>query len=122
MYKLGVLILAAVLFSVPTMACLLPATELTAAERDCCKQMADQCGGPGMPSSHSCCQRLASPDTSSFLVPHSQHDVGVLIAIVSGIVPFSAHTPADLTARFRWLEGVHDPPESPPVTTPVLRI
>jgi hypothetical protein len=122
-HKLGVLALVVLLFGVPTMACLLPTAPLTAAERECCKQMAEQCGNPGMPSSHSCCQRLANPDDSSFVVPHSQHVCGNLVIVAIEAVPIALRTPVPSpTTHVSWFDGTHGPPESPPVTTSVLRI
>src|SRR5579872_7009530 len=67
MAKLSVFGLALILSAAPTMACLWPTVTLTAAERACCKHMANQCGHAGMPSSHSCCQGLNGPETTTFV-------------------------------------------------------
>lgn len=121
--KLGILALSALLFAAPTMACLLSTAELTAAERECCKQMADQCGSAGMPSSHSCCQQLSSPADSSFVVSHSQIGLGDLATAGSAAIQtalwVSIPSPA---AHGMWFDEIHGPPESPPVSTSVLRI
>lgn len=115
--------LAVLLYGVPVTACLMPAEMLTAPERECCKQMAGECGSRGIPNSQPCCWRLAGPDYSSFFAPDSQHDLGDLVVVATGGVLASAHTLiADSTAHVRWLEGVHGPPESPPITVFVLRI
>src|SRR5438445_1577295 len=58
--KAGVSLLSLLLFAAPIMACALPAMAMTAAERDCCKRMAGECGKKGM--SHSCCQTTTAPD------------------------------------------------------------
>src|SRR5215472_12807936 len=55
-FKAGVSILSLLLLAMPIMACLRPAASMTAAERECCKRTARECGKPGMPQSHACCQ------------------------------------------------------------------
>src|SRR5438128_9922199 len=47
--------------ALPVMACVRPGAVMTAAERDCCKRMAERCGHSGMAKSHGCCQPQASP-------------------------------------------------------------
>src|SRR6266704_2344921 len=66
--KIGVFALALLLFASPTMACLLPNAELTAAEKACCRQMAHQCDRAGMPKSHSCCQPTGISVVDSSLI------------------------------------------------------
>jgi hypothetical protein len=70
--KIGVLGLTVLLFSMPTLACLAPTATLTEAERECCHQMADQCGNSDMPSSHSCGQQLADSSAFNFVLPVPQ--------------------------------------------------
>jgi hypothetical protein len=54
--------LVASFFGVPAMACMAPATQLTAEEKSCCDQMQGKCDDMGMAkNSHSCCQ----PKTNS---------------------------------------------------------
>ena len=60
--KVGVSLLSLLLFAIPIMACTLQANAMTAAERDCCKRMAQECGKGNMPQSHSCCKTVAMPD------------------------------------------------------------
>lgn len=123
--KVGVPALALMLSAVPTMACLLPWATFTPSERECCKQMAGQCGRMGMPNSHSCCQELASPDDLSFVKAQSAQigsDLGS-IAVHSG--PATIHPLLFLSnhfARVDWFDGLHGPPESPPFSTTILRI
>jgi hypothetical protein len=51
------LLTVAVLWAItPAMACVLPGATMTPAERECCHQMAEQCGSSMMPASHSCCK------------------------------------------------------------------
>jgi hypothetical protein len=60
--KLVVSVLSLILLATPIMACVIPAAAMTAAERDCCKRMAQECGKKGIPKSHSCCQTTTVPD------------------------------------------------------------
>jgi hypothetical protein len=45
------------------MACAVPDAQLTAAEKQCCKDMGGDCGqgASGMPMSHSCCKTAVQP-------------------------------------------------------------
>ena len=45
------------------MACAVPDAQLTAAEKQCCKDMGGDCGqdASGMPMSHSCCKTSVQP-------------------------------------------------------------
>src|SRR6266705_895979 len=73
--KAGVSIFALVLAALPAMACTVPGATMTAAERDCCKRMAEQCGHSGMAKSHGCCQPQVSPNHFHALkAPSSQLD------------------------------------------------
>jgi hypothetical protein len=47
------------------MACVVPDAQLTAEEKQCCKEMAGECqpDGSGMPMSHSCCKTTVQPRT-----------------------------------------------------------
>ena len=117
--KIGVFALALTLSAVPTMACLLPITTMTAAEQECCKRMAGQCGQAGMPSDHSCCQRISGPEDTFVKAPNAQLDHSADGSYISSVVaplllsgiPLVHATPE-----------VHDPPGSPPTTISVLRI
>jgi hypothetical protein len=54
--RIGVLALTVLFAAMPVVACAMPNTAMTVAERECCKKMAGQCGDMGMTSSHPCCQ------------------------------------------------------------------
>jgi hypothetical protein len=60
--KIGVSTLALLLAALPAVACAVPGTVMTAAERECCKRMADQCGYSGMAKSHGCCEIQTAPN------------------------------------------------------------
>jgi hypothetical protein len=71
------LLLVVLLFGGPIMACAIPAAQLTADEKQCCKDMGGDCApGAGMPMSHSCCKTAVLPahdfrpsSTFSFAAP-----------------------------------------------------
>jgi hypothetical protein len=56
----------------PQLACFMP-DQMTETEQQCCKQMANDCGGSGI--SHECCRTVVRPD------------VGTLAALNRGIAP-----------------------------------
>jgi len=97
--KAGVAILAMMLAALPVMACARPGAAMTAAEHDCCKRMAEQCGHSGMAKSHGCCQTQVSPSdlhalkTSSSQLDHSLVDLHAqpvaLQTIVAGQLMFT---------------------------------
>jgi hypothetical protein len=57
------LLLVALLLGGPIVACAAPAAQLTADEKQCCRDMAGECGrhASGMPMSHSCCKTAVNP-------------------------------------------------------------
>jgi hypothetical protein len=62
MAKVGISALALLLAALPVMACAVPGAVMTAAERECCKRMADQCGHTGMAKPHGCCEIQTAPN------------------------------------------------------------
>lgn len=120
--KAGMIALALMLSGVPTMTCLLPTVTLTAAERECCKHMANECGQAGMPSSHSCCQRLTGSEASTFFKASN-----VQLDHIGSASYFSNVSAPLLVSGISFVHasvdfGVHGPPGSPPATITVLRI
>ena len=119
--KIGVFALALMLSAVPTMACLLPITTMTAAEHECCKQMAGQCGQAGMPSSHSCCQRLTGPEDNFLKSANAQIDHVASTSFVANVsTPLVVNGIRLVHASLDF--AVHGPPGSPPTTISILRI
>jgi len=55
--------LCTLLLGGPIMGCLVPTAQLSAEEKQCCKEMAGECQGAdsGMPKSHSCCDTVVRP-------------------------------------------------------------
>jgi hypothetical protein len=101
------------------MACLLPDSALTAEERECCRQMAGECGE--MPSSHSCCKttvRDSDPYLSNSRIAISAHpDATLAIMPISKVIALP-----DNIAQFAASSDAHAPPVSPPAKISILRI
>jgi hypothetical protein len=122
--KLGVSLLSLILLVTPIMACLIPAASMTAAERDCCKRMAQECGKAGMPQSHSCCLTTSVPD--HFAAIKSSSDVNALhvtLAVTYALDhAFRIPELVDFFGSGPWAADSHSPPISPPASISVLRI
>jgi hypothetical protein len=120
--KAGVSVLALLLAALPVMACARPGAEMTAAERECCKKMAAQCGGAGMMKSHGCCETTVAPDkfdamkTSSSQIDHSLPDFCAQVVFLE----------ATAALQLPFATSIGSPPHSPPgllsSATNVLRI
>jgi len=106
-----------VLFGYPALSCLVPEMQMTEAERECCRQMAQQCGSMNMPASHSCCQKQLRQPGSMLRVTTVQ------VAPLMIAVPIVAKA-ADLRLEIRQIPSFrfHPPPESPPGISSILRI
>ena len=121
--KVGVSLLSLLLLATPIMACLVPAAAMTAAERDCCKRMAQECGNKGMPQSHSCCQTTTVPDHLAAIKSssdvNSQHPT---LFVAYAIHPAPTIATVSESGSSTWAVDIHSPPVSPPVAISVLRI
>src|SRR5712691_7595482 len=121
--KVGVSVLSLVLLAMPIMACVMPAIAMTAAERDCCKRMAHECG-KGMAKPHSCCQTTTVPDHLPAI--KSSSDVNsrhLALVLVHALPPLpTVTTIPESGSSSPWATDIHSPPVSPPVTISVLRI
>ena len=111
------ILLVSVVLGYPAMACLTLGVEMTAAERECCQQMAQNCGSMNMPTSHSCCQtevRQPHPMLQA-TAAHVAPPVASAAAVIHLENPFTSY------ADFSFFE-LHSPPESPPGSSSILRI
>ena len=121
--KFGVSILALILAALPVAACVLPGAGMTAAERECCKQMAEQCGDMGMAKSHPCCKVSATPaDFHALKTASSQLDHVSLVLFHA--LPLTTQTDSHFSVA-QWSSRVsctHSPPGLGSLATTVLRI
>jgi len=119
--KLGVLMLALMLAALPVVGCMLPGAAMTAAERDCCKKMAERCGGVGMEPSHSCCHPNDSLDNRPVAKAASPTLSHFTFAVLH-IGPQAELVAPTLTVSNSWAIQLHDPPGQSPPDNTVLRI
>lgn len=120
MAKSGVLLLVLLMAAGQLMACMLPSSVLSDAEKACCRKMANQCGHDGMAGSHPCCKTITPPDqsaltTSSF---HLNYQAQLLYLPQTGIQV--AELPQQAVPWFAVLD--HSPPEAAPISVDILRI
>jgi len=93
------------------MACAIPDAQLTAAEKQCCKEMREDCGqdASDMPMSHSCCKTSVQP-------PHDFRPSSTFSSPASYLVISAADFPpvvalADRSGQFApWLSRALSPP------------
>jgi hypothetical protein len=120
--KVGVSILVMLLAVLPVMACARPGAAMTAAEHDCCKRMAEQCGRSGMAKSHGCCQIQVSPgDLHALKAPSSQLDHS-LLELHTQPVALRAIAAPQLMCTTNMPSPTHSPPGPLCSATTVLRI
>ena len=104
----------------PAMACMVPAAEMSAAERACCRVMKSQCGQIEMPASHGCCQKTPSSVHDNALATTAPvfHPVVVTITWLAAFAQVNPGAPAG-----GWVEQPdYSPPQSPRSTISILRI
>ena len=121
--NVGVSLLSLLLFATPIVACTMQANAMTAAERDCCKRMAQECGKGKMSQSHSCCKTVAMPDHLPAMKASSDSNFAHHVLVLAHSLPqTSVAVPLVEFAPGVWASDMHGPPGSPPVTISVLRI
>lgn len=115
----AMVVIAVMWAATPTVACFLPMNTMTAAERECCQKMANQCGSTTMSSSHSCCQTSHQRQSAISPVltysPTRHFDVAVIPQIAGAVI----HS-ASISRQLPTLEA--PPPEPSPGGRLVLRI
>jgi hypothetical protein len=92
------------------MACAIPDAQLTAAEKQCCKEMGGDCGqdASGMPMSHSCCKTSVQP-------PHDFRPSSTFSSPASYVISAADFPPvvalAEQSGQFApWLSRALSPP------------
>ncbi|SRR5258707_15716044 len=121
--KVGVFGLAVLFAALPVMACAVPNAAMTAAERECCKKMAEQCGDMGMAKSHPCCRSTATPaDFHALKTASSQlHHVSLVLFHALPLTA-QADTYCSLGQGSSRVSCTHSPPGLEFLTTTILRI
>jgi hypothetical protein len=118
--QFGVLVLLLVSCVAPAMACMIPAAEMNAQERACCRMMQNQCGQMEMPGPHGCCQKTP-PGVYDNALDTKVVTFQPVVAPVIWLAAFELANPA--TTVIGWVEPPeYSPPKSPPATISILRI
>jgi hypothetical protein len=120
--KVAVFALAVLFAGLPVMACVVSNAAMTAAEQECCKKMAGQCGDMGMAKSHPCCQVTTTPaDFHALKTAASQlHHVSLVLIHA---LPLTAQAHAFFSTQWSSrISCTHSPPGLDSVATTVLRI
>jgi hypothetical protein len=123
MRRVGVFALAVLFAALPVMACAVPNAAMTAAERECCKKMAGQCGDMGMAKSHPCCQVTATPADFHALKTASSQLNHVSLVLFHTLPPTAQTDAYFLLAQ--WSSRVsctYRPPGLESLATTILRI
>jgi len=101
----------------PVMACALPDAQMTPAERECCTQMAQQCGGMDMPASHDCCHKQMRTEQAAPL-PQNRHPLQIAPTQILPIIKVTFALPILSDTQIE----IFSPPLSPPASITILRI
>jgi len=117
--KFAAATLALALWGSPLLDCMLRANALTEQERECCQEMADQCGPATMPSSHSCCKELPQSGSNPFLLGKSK-SVCLEAAQPLFVIAVAPALRTEMVLPVR--DNLRAPFKSPPGGQTVLRI
>lgn len=93
------------------MACVVPDAQLTAEEKQCCKEMGGACqpDQSGMPMSHPCCKPTVQPRND--FRPSSTFSVRAQFLVLGFIEPPTTIFSTDpFTEHAFWLAQTHAPP------------
>src|ERR1700747_1558824 len=105
------MLVAVLLLGWPIMACAIPDAQLTAAEKQCCKDMGRDCGqgASGMPMPHSCCKTSVQPPHD--FRPSSTFSPSAPYLVISAVEFLSIPSLAEQSGQFApWLSRVLSPP------------
>jgi hypothetical protein len=121
--KIGVLALVVAFVALPVMACAVPATVMTSAERECCQKMAGHCEEMGMAKDHPCCRQTTVSSDVDALKPAPSQDPHVSLIVFHALtVPFEvglASRAAQWSSRTLY---THGPPGLAPTFQTILRL
>ena len=120
--KVAISALALLIAALPVMACTVQGAVMTAAERNCCKRMANQCGHSGMAKSHGCCEIQTAPnDFHALKASFSQLDHS-LIDLYAQPIALQRIAVSQLMFTPNTAFPTHGPPGLVYSATTVLRI
>src|ERR1700740_20085 len=105
------MLLVVLLLGEPIMACAIPDAQLTAAEKQCCKDMGGDCqkDASGMPMPHSCCKTSVQPPHD--FRPSSTFSPSAPYLVISAVEFLSIPSLAEQFGQFApWLLRALSPP------------
>jgi len=109
------------LSAAPAMACLAPNSQLTDAEKACCRQMKNDCGDMGTHSSHSCCKPKAQSVTHPYVITAAKVSRRSIVYVAVRIGPQpSTLSVLQQVSNTATISSDHSPPTS--ISTTILRI
>jgi hypothetical protein len=105
------------------MACTVPGAQLSADEKECCKQMGGACHqiGSGMPRSHSCCESVVQPHRD-FLPSSSFSFSGPTLVVSAMELPAEFPLTEQSGSFVGSFSHTYSPPGEAVGTSPALRI
>src|ERR1700747_3556577 len=104
------MLLVVLLLGGPIMACAIPDAQLTAAEKQCCRDMSGDCqqDASGMPMSHSCCKTSVQPPHD--FRPSSTFSPAAPYLVISAVEFLSIPCLAEQCGQFSpWLSSTLSP-------------
>src|ERR1700739_371831 len=106
----------------PILACAIPDAQLTAAEKQCCKEMSGDCqDASGIPMPHSCCKTSVQPPHD--FRPSSTFSPSAHYLVISAVEFLSIPSLAEQSGQFAsWLSRTLSPPLATPHASAPLRI
>jgi hypothetical protein len=105
------MLLVVLLLGGPIMACAIPDAQLTATEKQCCKDMGGDCqqDASGMPMPHSCCKTSVQPPQD--FRPSSTFSPSAPYLVISAVEFLSIPSLAEQPCQFAsWLSRTLSPP------------
>jgi hypothetical protein len=112
--KLASAFLLTWLFASPVMACLLPMAQLTQEEKACCRRMGGMCDEMGKNSSHSCCVKVRTHNSSYVIAKADSSSVQRLPVTPQIFADVHSVIPAVTTLKSAPGEYGYPPGSSPP--------
>jgi hypothetical protein len=118
--QFGVLVLLLMTCLAPSMACMVPAAQMSAQERVCCRTMSNQCGQTEMPASYGCCQKTPANLYDHALDTKAADFHPIVVPVIWLAASELVNPIATVTG---WVERPsYTPSKSPPSTVSILRI
>lgn len=105
----------------PGLSCLVSWQHFSAADTECCQQMAMECGSKQMPASHACCASPSQQAAQPYVAGGSHLQIA-LATLTASFLPMHGISSVSLfDSAFRFMQ-LHSPPLALSETNSILRI